>query len=1071
MSFISQARLRYAYASAAQPLNIAQLSVTHHRNAQLTVNHHHNTGGAGMAFTNVSNEFIKTSVDVFKVTADRTLGDLESYFMAVNEQIEYMVDTEYAYVDTLLTTNLEEIGTEIGDPVAEYLLDEAGLQEVIDSVSTISSTFDDMEEALNEIESLRSQLIDQSNELENELNQVASDLNAINLDCSNCIPDVDQLVINVNYTELPSVQPQIEGVEEANNLTKNITQEINAVLDDIPNQINTMTQDDVQEALKQLDEAEKEVKSNFNDINNTISDLVGTLSDAKGMLDDSWGDVEVYQQYVYYALIGVTCTVLLIIMFNLIGLTMGTFSYKNVHPMERSRMSNAGGNVLMAGVFFAFFFAPILMLVTCVAFSVMSVTTLSCDPLLSYDLLRKTIDEPNTISEGYYLGDLVFQDSSIPLTASGILTECGNGSTAYTAFKLDALYDFGNLTQQLDFLEDEFDKIINSIKPNKLNYDFQFGDFTDDLDKLKNTTDLGSINYTQYNALLNEDITGIDLTEYASNLTALAANYPAEGPNITAAAEAITNIQVTIVELMEANAAAISSQLMTIQALETQLDAQINLTNIAITEAEAAIESNATSEAIIDISEEYANRLLGYGTQYSEQIENQVENEFAKCKLISSLYDSSIEFTCDYPIASLNTFWFTVGWCVFFYVPSIIAAVKLAKYYRIMDEDAPYRAPKKSKKKKKQQRRDSDEEMPMDDMDHGTGYVAPMHGNNRQQQVVGPDNIRLVDNGRPTSMMPQQNPHYVQDEPILAYNDLGRPMAPPPAYNPGRSKIARNKLAVFKEMLKDQEENAFAGPSTSSAGGASRNGVLFGTFGDRQMSFEEGEWYQFQNTSNMASALQRSISSRQPSFDDRKSWSRQQSSIDRGWLWGRQQAIDEDHLSPDTGLTHRSRDSSFEDVFSASGRFSPMMYRMPSDPFSNLPPPPPSLLCAAIHQHSSGYYPQEPSPPPPPPPIIPIYSVPNNLLSPPQQFRPSGRRLVRQYRTSASPTLPIRIIPPPPDYPPEPPTSDTSSPSSSQSPPLPPPLPSPPPSPPLIASSPLPRPRPIPPPRLSVNVD
>lgn len=78
---------------------------------------------------------------------------------------------------------------------------------------------------------------------------------------------------------------------------------------------------------------------------------------------------------------------------------------------------------------------------------------------------------------------------------------------------------------------------------------------------------------------------------------------------------------------------------------------------------------------------------------------------------------TQIPSTCPFQ----NTFWFTVGWCVFFYVPSIIFAVKLAKYYRIMDEEAPYRAPKKSKKKKKQERRESDEEMPMDDMDHGTG--------------------------------------------------------------------------------------------------------------------------------------------------------------------------------------------------------------------------------------------------------------------------------------------------------------------------------------------------------------
>ncbi|XP_063952113.1 glycerol-3-phosphate dehydrogenase [NAD(+)], cytoplasmic-like [Lytechinus pictus] len=45
MSTISQARLRYAYASAAQPLNIAWRSVNDDSNTQLTVNHHRNTGG------------------------------------------------------------------------------------------------------------------------------------------------------------------------------------------------------------------------------------------------------------------------------------------------------------------------------------------------------------------------------------------------------------------------------------------------------------------------------------------------------------------------------------------------------------------------------------------------------------------------------------------------------------------------------------------------------------------------------------------------------------------------------------------------------------------------------------------------------------------------------------------------------------------------------------------------------------------------------------------------------------------------------------------------------------------
>lgn len=38
-----------------------------------------------------------------------------------------------------------------------------------------------------------------------------------------------------------------------------------------------------------------------------------------------------------------------------------------------------------------------------------------------------------------------------------------------------------------------------------------------------------------------------------------------------------------------------------------------------------------------------------------------------------------------------NAFWFSLGWCTFFLLPSIILAVKLAKFYRRMDIADVYR--------------------------------------------------------------------------------------------------------------------------------------------------------------------------------------------------------------------------------------------------------------------------------------------------------------------------------------------------------------------------------------------
>jgi prominin 1 len=33
---------------------------------------------------------------------------------------------------------------------------------------------------------------------------------------------------------------------------------------------------------------------------------------------------------------------------------------------------------------------------------------------------------------------------------------------------------------------------------------------------------------------------------------------------------------------------------------------------------------------------------------------------------------------------SQNAFWFSLGWCMIFFIPSIILSIKLSKYYRKM---------------------------------------------------------------------------------------------------------------------------------------------------------------------------------------------------------------------------------------------------------------------------------------------------------------------------------------------------------------------------------------------------
>ena len=52
------------------------------------------------------------------------------------------------------------------------------------------------------------------------------------------------------------------------------------------------------------------------------------------------------------------------------------------------------------------------------------------------------------------------------------------------------------------------------------------------------------------------------------------------------------------------------------------------------------------------------------------------------------LSESNAFFVCLHTMVlfppSQNAFWFSLGWCMIFFIPSIILSIKLSKYYRKM---------------------------------------------------------------------------------------------------------------------------------------------------------------------------------------------------------------------------------------------------------------------------------------------------------------------------------------------------------------------------------------------------
>uniref|UniRef100_A0A3Q2YCD2 Uncharacterized protein n=1 Tax=Hippocampus comes TaxID=109280 RepID=A0A3Q2YCD2_HIPCM len=63
---------------------------------------------------------------------------------------------------------------------------------------------------------------------------------------------------------------------------------------------------------------------------------------------------------------------------------------------------------------------------------------------------------------------------------------------------------------------------------------------------------------------------------------------------------------------------------------------------------------------------------------------HQMKVEFGRCGPLAEVVDSAQTILCLYLVSSLNAFWFSLGWCVILFIPSIILSVRLAKHYRRM---------------------------------------------------------------------------------------------------------------------------------------------------------------------------------------------------------------------------------------------------------------------------------------------------------------------------------------------------------------------------------------------------
>ncbi|KAF6031760.1 PROM1 [Bugula neritina] len=643
----------------------------------------------GMVCTYVTNERMSTLFSEVTQTVQENTVDLQSFGNNTITQINYVAIDGFNFTAKVMLRDLNNIGPIVGGAVEESLSQQAGIDATFAQLLALDPVLVNMITDLTDVENKKQAIKTSISTLDASMTQLATDIDSTFATCgATCgsAPDTTGLKDGTNFDpdSMPDFSSELQDLEDVqdSNLTGLVIQG-QEEFDNISVRVETESQSTVQTITDMVSDFETVVGDALGGVSDmltlfdSISNLTSTIGNLGNMTLTGSLTVDDLEKYRWAGGVALTCFVLLIFLLQLVGLVFGCLGCcccgdKNSTPTERGKVSNCGGLLLMASVGLVFIFGSLIMLLVTLTYVVGApLEEIACvnlrDP--EYTIFKNLIDGgspdtgPHTTilgdQEGYLLGDMAFGDPSIPLTVSGMLTDCENDKSAWEALYVD---NFFNLNEVLDFkstidVDTEIDKISVDLS-------------TIELISPDTKTELTSMR----DAIDGIDFTGLksELSEQTTNLI----NHIAELDRIEA--EDYADVKTSQDEMY------ISVQ--NLESTATPVPDQINSLVTALESTQSVLQVDG-EQIIKNESSKFAYRVVGVGEQYATFVNNTIRTSLGKCKPISNVYQSILVNTlCGSVIDSWNCVWFSLGWSIAFMVLGLILSVKLAKHIRIMEE-------------------------------------------------------------------------------------------------------------------------------------------------------------------------------------------------------------------------------------------------------------------------------------------------------------------------------------------------------------------------------------------------
>ncbi|KAH0623056.1 hypothetical protein JD844_030968 [Phrynosoma platyrhinos] len=617
---------------------------------------------AGVICAFAANQKVKEEMEPGTRDALNTLQAVRHHVNGIPQGVQRAVD-QFAVPKEQIFHDLNDVGWSIGSTIQLVLKGT-----VYSAMAAMKSRVQDLQNSLHHLQTLNTTvqaLIRSQSELEPALKDRKRSITSLlhHPQCAYCLSVLsraESLELGANYRKVPSVEgvlKTLHGLPKAN-FTEMIHR-ANRTFNSIPELARAKMAEVVSDLKAEIEKAARKVQSIADGF--PILDHTRPMNDALIKAENSsrpyLKEVKHYERYRW--IVGViACTVILLIVFcNLLGLSLGAYGLAvREDPSDYESRGEAGAKLLLTGVGFSFLFSWLLILLVFGTFLVGgNVQTLLCKHWANKEIYKVCKMLPQMECVGAFLkvciillshavGEELGQSQPENSFWVGALQEsdspqCKNGAGFWEVLHLEDRY---NLNEHLSIAKytAEFQKRLS-------HFHTRFEDIV--LLNAEGRKDLETFRDSR--------IDQIDFAAFAAESDRTLAE------RLVDEAKKLKKIQNMTVLMMEA------------------LVDLINSTESQIGQAETIIplESQKILRQELNCFE---RKEVGYISQYLNWLRSVLTEDVASCQPFSTALDNGRVILCDRITDAWNAFWFSLGGCTFFLIPSIFFAIKITKHFR-----------------------------------------------------------------------------------------------------------------------------------------------------------------------------------------------------------------------------------------------------------------------------------------------------------------------------------------------------------------------------------------------------